>query len=76
LHECCFEGVNRSAAVPRYDSRKKSNDELGLGHQSPHGLQIALGIGAFAEGGHRDPLHFGQQAHDKPPIQRASVRKA
>jgi hypothetical protein len=37
-------------------------------------LQIALGIGAFSEGGYSDPLHFGQQAHDKPPIQRVSVR--
>jgi len=54
--------------------RIEHNDELRLGHQSPHGLQIALGIGAFAKGSHRDPLHFGQQAHDKPPIQRVSVR--
>jgi hypothetical protein len=25
LRECCFEGVNRCAAPPRNDSRKKSN---------------------------------------------------
>jgi len=42
LRECCFEGVNRCAATPRNDSRKKSKAKKRLKIKKEASLYLPL----------------------------------